>query len=334
MEIPQIVESLNHNVPMIIVSHQSIDGDGLGSMVSLYLFLVKKKFSPVMIYDETIPYFYQFLPQIENIRPLAQVPLQVIQDNTVFFAVDCSNPQRLGRLNELKEKCHTIINIDHHPDNSFFGTVNYVNPHYPATTLLIYDLIKKTDTKLDPQLAMAILTGLITDTGGFQYVELNSDLLHTVEELVNQGASVATIMRYSFKYRRQTALKLLGIALDHLYYDHHYHFGVTHLLQEDFRSCGAEEEDAEGIVDYGLYIPGSEISVFIKEIDSQNYKISLRSQNETNILPVAHAFGGGGHLKAAGFKIKGDFTTVRQIVIDFIRDYLSSKSTTHDSLHV
>ena len=334
MEIPQLFDSLHRTNPLIIASHLNVDGDGLGSMISLYLLLIQKNFKPLMVNDETIPYFYHFLPHIEDIRPYSSLTSNDIPENSVFFAVDCSNPQRLGRLMELKERCSIVVNIDHHPDNSLFGTINAVDPLCPSTTNLIYRLVKNSGANLDHRLSTAILTGLITDTGGFQYVELNGDLLNIVEELVKQGASVATIMRYAFKFRRLASLKLLGIAFNHLSYEHQYHFGITYLLQDDFHLCGAEEEDAEGIVDYGLYIPGSKVSIFIKEIDSQNYKISLRSQDAVTILPIAHAFGGGGHLKAAGFKIKGDFNTVHQTVMDFVREYLSSSLATSHSLSV
>jgi phosphoesterase RecJ-like protein len=299
MEIKHFIDSLPQKTPMIIASHLNIDGDGLGSMIALYLLLIQKKFDPIMVYDDSIPYFYQFLPHLKDIHSLHHPRLKKISENSVFFAVDCSNTQRLGRLNDIREKCAIVVNIDHHPDNSLYGTINDVDPHCPSTTILIYNLAKKIQTKLDSPLSTAILTGLITDTGGFQYVELNQKLLSILEDLVYQGASVATIMRYAFKYRRNSALKLLGVALNRFIYDSQNRFAMTYLLKSDFELCGASEEDTEGIVDYGLYIPGSLISVFIREIDNHTFKVSLRAQDETNILPIAHAFGGGGHLKAA-----------------------------------
>ena len=334
MEIQHLLNSLPQKTPIVIASHLNIDGDGLGSMISLYLLLIQKKFDPIMVYDDTIPYFYHFLPNLKDIYPLTHPKLKQIPENTVFFAVDCSNTQRLGRLNDIREKCSLVVNIDHHPDNSSYGTINYVDPRCPSTTILIYQLAKKNGVNLDSSFSMSILTGLITDTGGFQYVELDQKLLNILEDLINQGASVATIMRYAFKCRRYSALKLLGIALNHFVYDYQYHFGLTHLLQSDFELCGASEEDTEGIVDYGLYIPGSLISVFIREVDNHTFKVSLRSQDETNILPIAHAFGGGGHLKAAGFKIQGEFKTVYQNLQEHIRGYLSSQSGTPHSLSV
>jgi phosphoesterase RecJ-like protein len=334
MEIQHLLQTLPQKNPIIIASHQNIDGDGLGSMISLYLFLIQKKLNPIMVYDNTIPYFYHFLPNLKDIYPLAHPKLKEISEDTVFFAVDCSNPQRLGQLNDIREKCSLVVNIDHHPDNSSYGTINYIDPHCPSTTILIYQLAKKNEVKLDASLSMSILTGLITDTGGFQYVELNQQLLAILEDLINHGASVATITRYAFKSRRYSALKLLGIALNHFVYDYQFHFGTTYLLRSDFELCGASEEDTEGIVDYGLYVPGSLISVFIREVDNQTFKVSLRSQDETNILPIAHAFGGGGHLKAAGFKIQGDFKTVYQNLKEHIQGYLSSQSGTPHSVSV
>ncbi|MEI6157482.1 MAG: DHH family phosphoesterase, partial [Atribacterota bacterium] len=280
MDSQEIVQTIIKNERFIISSHQNIDGDGLGSMIALYAILFNQSKNVVMLYDETVPYFYHYLPFIEQIKPVSSITNQVNFKNAVFFVVDCSNPQRLGLPQQLLEKCKTVINIDHHPDNSSFGDLNYVVPNYPSTTILIYQLVKELGEKIDRNIATGLLTGLITDTGGFQYTELNSTLLPIIEELTAAGASVASIMRYVFKYRRQEALKLLGVALNHLYYDPHANFGVIYLLQDDFRACGATEEDAEGIVDYGLYIPGSEISVFIREVDRDNFKISLRSQGQ------------------------------------------------------
>ena len=334
MEIKHLLNSLPQHTPVIITSHVNIDGDGLGSMISLYLLLIQKKFKPIMVYDENIPYFYDFLPNLKDIQSLTHPKLKQILENSVFFAVDCSNVQRLGRLNDIKNRCSLVVNIDHHPDNSLYGNINHVDPNCPATTVLIYQIAKKIEAKLDSSLSMSLLTGLITDTGGFQYVELNQNLLNILEDLINQGASVSTIMRYAFKCRRYSALKLLGIALNHFTYDYQYRFGLTYLLQSDFELCHASEEDTEGIVDYGLYIPGSLISVFIKEIDNQTFKVSLRSQEDTNILPIAHAFGGGGHLKAAGFKMNGDFNTIFQTLKEHIRGYLSSQSGAPQSLSV
>ena len=334
MEIHHFIDSLPQKTPIIIASHLNIDGDGLGSMISLYLLLIQRKFNPIMVYDDSIPYFYQFLPNLKDIHSLHHLKLKQISENSVFFAVDCSNPHRLGRLNDIREKCAFVVNIDHHPDNSLYGNINIVDAQCPATTILIYNLAKKIQAKFDSSLSTSLLTGLITDTGGFQYVELNQKLLSILEDLVYQGASVATIMRYAFKCRRHSALKLLGVALNHFVYDFQNHFGMTYLLKSDFEFCGASEEDTEGIVDYGLYIPGSLISVFIREIDHQTFKVSLRSQDETNILPIAHAFGGGGHLKAAGFKIQGDFKTVYQNLKEYIQGYLSSQTGRPHSLSV
>jgi phosphoesterase RecJ-like protein len=225
----------------------------------------------------------------------------------------------------LKEACY-VVNIDHHPDNAFFGHANFVVPGSPASALLVYELTQELRIPLDADIATGILTGVVTDTGGFQFAELNQNLFTVVGELVASGASLSTIMHHVFRCRRLEGLKLLSRALHHLIFDPVCGCASTHLTQEDFRECGAQEEDAEGVVDYGLYIPEARVSVFFKEIAPNTYKVSLRSRDGFDVLPVAHHFGGGGHRKAAGFKITGPFPSVYREVLDVLRTMVLESS--------
>ena len=105
------------------------------------------------------------------------------------------------------------MNIDHHPDHARFGDINCVVPDSPSSTLLVYELIKEAGVKISSDMAINLLTGFVTDTGGFQFVDMDSRLLQVVEDLINSGASLAQIMRYAFHFRRLEALKLLGKRL-------------------------------------------------------------------------------------------------------------------------
>ncbi len=329
MNTKTLFKRLAENNTFLISSHQNIDGDGLGSMLAINSMLRKIGKKTCMLYDGSIPYFYRFLPEIENIIFYEEYEQgNSCCDWDVFVVVDCSNPERLGRVDQFRKKVPIVVNIDHHPDNHGYGTMNYTDYTCPSSSLMIYQLVKEADIALDNNLATYIMTGFITDTGGFQFVELESGLLSIMNELIKAGASVATIMRYVFKYRRFEALKLLGKALDNMKYSAQYHYALTYLTRQDFIECNSLEEDVEGIVDYGLHISDAEISVFLKEIDSGLFKVSLRSQGRINVLPIAHHFGGGGHFKAAGFKLAGNLPQVISRVNDFLKNYLENKNTT------
>jgi len=321
----EIIEALKLCHHFVIISHQNIDGDGLGSMFATFFFLKEMGKEAFLVGDGVVPYFYQFLPGKEKMLDLRDFySLDFPWEVGVVIVLDCSHPGRLGRLEELCDRAAFIINIDHHPDNTYFGDINWVVPDSPSSTFLVYELIKEAGVEINPEMAVNLLAGLVTDTGGFQFVELDSSLLQVVADLISSGASLAEIMRYAFRFRRLEALKLLGRALNHLFYDEDYRFSVIHLTQEDFKICGAQEEDTEGIVDYGLYIPGAEISLLFKEVNNNYFRVSLRSQGEKDVLPIAHHFGGGGHRKAAGFGIKGDLSHVEEEVLGIVRKFLAN----------
>ncbi len=199
----EIIEAFQLHNHFIIISHQNIDGDGLGSMLATFFFLKEEGKESFMIQDEAIPYFYEFLPGKEELLTLEEFySLNSSSERDVVIVLDCSHPDRLGRLKELCNGASLLVNIDHHPDNARFGDINWVVPDSPSSTLLVYELIKEAGVKISSDMAINLLTGFVTDTGGFQFVDMDSRLLQVVEDLINSGASLAQIMRYAFHFRR------------------------------------------------------------------------------------------------------------------------------------
>jgi phosphoesterase RecJ-like protein len=310
-----------------ITSHQNIDGDGIGSALAVYFLLKGLNKKARVIYDAPVPYFYEFLPGVSFIEKFAGSDFK----KEVLVVVDCSNLKRTGQIAETAGNYQIIVNIDHHPDNQYFGNVNLVDPEAPSCSLLLYKLIKENNFVLTREIATSILTGIITDTGNFQFVEMNTYLLEVLSELTQQGASLSQIIKHAFRYRKLEALRLLGRALSKMEYDAERGIASIYVTQEDFKTTSAHEDDTEGIVDYGLFIPGSRISVLFKETQPSYFKVSLRSQDDLNLLPIVHHFGGGGHEKAAGFKITGNFETVKIQVLQFIRNYIDQELLTKKS---
>ncbi|MCX7667940.1 MAG: bifunctional oligoribonuclease/PAP phosphatase NrnA [Atribacterota bacterium] len=325
-EVIQAIQSHHH---FVVVSHQNIDGDGVGALLSFYALLSSLNKNVVMVNNGSVPYFCRFLPETEKIlsyEDFRRVYLEKERSFEVLIVVDCSNLSRLGKMSEMVKAFSCIINVDHHPDNSFFGDVNWVTPE-ASSTMLVYTLFKETGIPLDKSVASSILNGLISDTGGFSFVEVDSRMFAVLEDLVACGASVAESMRHNFRFRRSEALKLLGRALERLVYDGDSGISYTYLVREDFVELRAEAEDTEGIVDYGLYIPGAEVSILFRETEEKVFKVSLRAQGRREVLSVAHHFGGGGHLKAAGFKITGELEAVIQEVLGFVQNVLCGPKT-------
>ncbi|MDI3530903.1 MAG: bifunctional oligoribonuclease and phosphatase NrnA, partial [Candidatus Atribacteria bacterium] len=181
-----------------ITSHQNIDGDGIGSALAVYFLLKGLNKKARVIYDAPVPYFYEFLPGVSFIEKFAGSDFK----KEVLVVVDCSNLKRTGQIAETAGNYQIIVNIDHHPDNQYFGNVNLVDPEAPSCSLLLYKLIKENNFVLTREIATSILTGIITDTGNFQFVEMNTYLLEVLSELTQQGASLSQIIKHAFRYRK------------------------------------------------------------------------------------------------------------------------------------
>ncbi|NSW75336.1 MAG: bifunctional oligoribonuclease/PAP phosphatase NrnA [Candidatus Atribacteria bacterium] len=327
--IAEVIEAIQSRHHFVVVSHQNIDGDGIGALLSFYALLSSLNKHVVMVNDGNVPYFCRFLPDTEKIlsyEDFCKAHLAKGHPFETLIVVDCSNLSRLGKMSEMVKAFSFIINVDHHPDNSFFGNVNWVVPE-ASSTMLVYTLFKEMGVALNKSVASSILNGLISDTGGFSFVEVDSKMFTVLEDLVAHGASVSESMRHNFRFRRSEALKLLGRALERLVYDGDSGISYTYLVRQDFVELHAEAEDTEGIVDYGLYIPGAEISILFRETEEKVFKVSLRAQGEREVLSIAHHFGGGGHLKAAGFKIAGELEVVIQEVLGLVQNVLYGPKT-------
>ncbi|MGQ9473873.1 MAG: DHH family phosphoesterase [Candidatus Caldatribacteriaceae bacterium] len=321
-EIDPVIQTIKSHRRFVVTSHQNIDGDGVGAIVAFSSLLLTLQKDVIMVNNGKVPYFYRFLPKTSEIISYEDFQKTYPRGNyspEALVVIDCSNLDRLGKMSRIAQDIPLVVNIDHHPDNSLFGHVNWVIPEV-SSTILIYTLFKEMKIPLDKEASSSILNGIISDTGGFSFAEVDSRMLVILEELVSQGASVAEIMRHNFRFRRLESLKLLGKALERLSYDPELGIAFTYLVQGDFREFHSRTEDAEGIVDHGLYIPGAKIAILFRETEEKVFKVSLRAQGEYEVLSIAHHFGGGGHLKAAGFKIVGERREIMQKVLDFVQN--------------
>lgn len=328
-EIYTVIQTIKSHQRFVVTSHQNIDGDGVGAVIALSSLLLTLQKDAVMVNNGEIPYFYRFLPETSKILSYEDFQKAYLRDNhspEVLIIIDCSNLDRLGKMSRIAQDIPLVVNIDHHPDNSLFGHVNWVIPEV-SSTMLVYTLFKEMKIPLTKEASSNILNGIVSDTGGFSFAEIDSRILAILEELVSQGASVAEIMRHNFRFRRLESLKLLGRALERLSYNPELGIASTYLVQDDFREFHGRTEDAEGIVDHGLYIPEAKIAILFREIEEKVFKVSLRAQGECEVLSIAHHFGGGGHLKAAGFKIVGEQRETMQKVLDFVKNKLNATRT-------
>jgi phosphoesterase RecJ-like protein len=199
-----------------------------------------------------------------------------------------------------------LLNIDHHHDNTMFGTLNLVDPTASCTAEIVWDLMHRLDVMPNAVMAEALYVALVTDTGRFMYENTGPRAHRMAAELIAAGVNVPAIYRRLYEEMPLAKLTLLGVALERI---QRFDSGVLTLVAldaEDFGGAGAEESFSEGIVDHLRCIEGTKVAVLIRELTASDSrgkrKVSLRATgDDVDVSVIARTQGGGGHRRAAGF---------------------------------
>jgi phosphoesterase RecJ-like protein len=310
---PQIGEIISKEDDFAIVSHVSPDGDSVGSMLGLYNALISLGKKVNMFIDDSFPEMFSFLPKFNEAKHSNE-----FKHHNCLFVLDCGDLGRLGKCKELTEMCDTIINIDHHISNNFFGHINLVDPSASSVGELILQILKSNGIEISKDIASCLYTSILTDTGGFKYSNTTSDTLNAAGSLISTGIDFTDI--YSTIYDRKTIgqVRLTSKVTSTLEMYVDGKVAVLSLFKNMIEECGALEEDSNDIINFGRDIEGVEVAIFIKEKDKDTYKISLRSKRYIDVRKIAEIFGGGGHVRAAGCTIEGSYEDVKKKTIDEI----------------
>lgn len=303
----QLIESekyIKENDDFLIVSHVHPDGDTISSSLAMayILKLLGKSFE--IVNQDHVPDKYNFLSMFDKFKVISDIEKKY----TNIITLDIADINRAGKINDLLCKKPRILNIDHHFTNDNFGDINIVMPSAAATTEVIYYLINKMGIEFDENLATYIYTGLLTDTGGFRYSNTTSNVMRIAAEMLDYKISPATIAEITLETMTKSFLEVLKKALDNLELVEGSQVAWTTLLYSDIENL---DEDTEGIVSYTRNIEGVEVGIFFKETSPNEYKVSLRSKNHIDVGSIAKIFGGGGHIRAAGFSYSGLLDTIK-----------------------
>ena len=317
-----VLEELRDGERFVLTTHEHPDGDALGSLAAMQqvLCVLGKDAVSFLAPDEfPLPYEYRFLelPQL-----VTAVPADVYDRTAIFL--DCGNIDR-NPAEELKHAAR-ILNIDHHHDNTRFGTIDHVVPDASCTAEVIWDLMRALDVPLTQAIAAALYVGLVTDTGRFMYENTGSRAHLMAAELIGAGIDVHAIYRRLYEEIPQGKLELLARGLTNV---QRYDGGlltVTHLTLEDYQSTGADESYSEGVVDHLRSVEGTAVAGLIRDLlgeGAAKRKVSLRATDDrVDVSRIAREQGGGGHRRAAGFSTDLDFPEFVQFLRDAVADQL------------
>jgi phosphoesterase RecJ-like protein len=314
-DLEAIAEAIRGHDRFIVTTHENPDGDALGSLVAMTLALRELGKDAVMYLfgDVPLPNEYEFMQFDGLVRGPNPDPA-----GRVVLALDAANERRLGPETALLEKA-PFIDIDHHHDNTRFGTVNLIVGDASSTGEILADVFRQLPVALTPEIAEALYIAVVTDTGRFQYANTTAKALRLAAELVEAGADVHRVFQGVYENVAFAKLKLVARALENAEVFEGGRVIVSHLEREDFAAAGAEEPYSEGIIDYLRAVEGAELAALIREPPTANgptHRISLRTTEEAlDVSAIARKSGGGGHRQAAGFSSEASVSEIT----DFIR---------------
>ncbi len=297
-----VLDALRAHDRFLLVTHENPDGDALGSLIAMHGVLRSLAKDTVMFVaaDEfPLPYEYRFF-DLDGL--VTEVPHD-IHDRVVMF-LDCGNIDRNPAV--LGERDLRIVNVDHHHDNTRFGTIDHVVPDASCTAEIVWDLMRGLGVEPTPEIADALYVGLVTDTGKFMYENTGTRAHVMAAELIEAGVDVHEIYRRLYEGVPAAKLQLLARALDGIRRFDDGTLTMTRLRREDYLEAGAQESYSEGIVDHLRGVFGTKVAALVRELLDPSKlgraKVSLRATDESiDVSAIARAGGGGGHRQAAGF---------------------------------
>ncbi len=294
---------------IVIAGHIHPDGDCIGACLALVQILEKYGISSTPILVD-IADTYNFLKVIDKVE--ASVKDEEID---LFISVDCGDKSRLGKAVPAFNRSKLTVNIDHHVSNIGFAQRNYVVTDVSSTCEILYSMLADTSV-LDKAIAEALYTGIIYDTGVFKHDSTGYETHRIAGELTKYGINATEIINQLFFYKSFTAFKLLGIACQQAELALDDKLIISSLTPKQMQSVQADKNDTDGIIAMMNEVKGTECAVFIYPMNSDMYKVSLRSRGHVNVCHIAQQFGGGGHTKAAGCSLTGSLNSIKKKLIE------------------
>ncbi len=308
--IDTILQVIREGERFLVCSHSRPDGDAVGSVLAMGMFLEQMGKRADLVTADRIPVVYRKLPRADSM----QTALRVHGRYDAAILLECDSVERT-RLRGLER--FPIVNIDHHASGREWGQVNWVDREAASVGELVCRLIKAAGATITPEIATCLYTTLLTDTGGFIYGGVRASTFALAQELALAGANPIRISKDIYFCVPMSKLLLLGAALNNLHREGRVAWlWITH--QDMVRTCAAEE-DCEGIVNYALSVADVEAAVFLRELPEQRIRMSLRSKGKVNVAAIAEALGGGGHENASGCTVDGPLTRALDDILAQLR---------------
>lgn len=310
-----IIQRIKAAGHLLVASHAEPDGDAVGSLLALGLALEKIGKRTTLFNASAIPAVYQFLTGVARITRCLPPP----EGCDAAVILDCGDLSRIGPDWPEVARIPVIINIDHHITNTRFGHAQVIDGDACATAEIVHRLIPLLGVEFDPDIATAVYTGILTDTGSFRFSNTNAAAFAISREMTERGADPYHVARHVFGSYSLGRIKLLNLALNSIEISPNSKLSIMTITRGMLAETGTQAEDIDGLINYARRIEAVKVAALIQEQSNgettaggrTRFHVSLRSDGTVDVAAWAGEFGGGGHMSAAGFQVESTLVEIK-----------------------
>ncbi len=314
----QVVELIENKQNFAITTHARPDGDGIGSSLGLCWLLRSLGKTVEVIASDGIPVAYGQLPGASEIRKVSEID----KNYDAVFVIECSDVTR-PHIKNLENQF--TVNIDHHATCQHFGSINWIDATASAVGEMIYNLCKAIGGRITKEIAECVYLALVTDTGSFHFPNTTDRTLKVASELVKVGVKPAKISEAVYNSYPWSRIELMRQVLATVKRSESGKVAWMRQTLDMKKSSGAVDGDNNGFVNIPLAAKEVEAVVYMREVEPNFYRVSLRSKDGLNVARIAEQFGGGGHKNAAGCHVEGDWNKAESKIVSAVVEAIESK---------
>ncbi len=316
----EIVQKLRQGGKVLISAHVNPDGDSIGSQLAIYDLCKLCQCEPTIVNQDSAVPRYKFL----NKHALVNLynPETAYPQFDFAILLECPELSRIGKVQQLIPEGCFVINIDHHPDNQFYGQINYVDSHAEAVGVMVYKLFHEAGFPITRDNADELFTAILTDTGRFRFSNTTADVMHLAADLLTVGANPKKISDALYACYDNKQLRMIGEMIAAMEIVHN---GRTCVLVSDRElrgKYGNDAQEVEGLADFTLYTCGVKVGALLRELGPADTKVSMRGHGEVDVAVIAKVHGGGGHPNAAGCHIALPLREAQKVLLEQIEKAL------------
>lgn len=306
---------------ILVVTHVDPDGDAFGSLTAVGLSLMQLQQQAALVCDDSVPERFSYLPLTNRVQ---KRPANTIRYD-LLIAVDCGDEFRMGKAyGSLPDPKPFIINIDHHVTNTRFGDINVVEPQATSTTEILYSLFIEMDIVISPEIAMSLLTGLVTDTLGFRTVGVTADTLRVGANLVEAGADLGFITMRALNVRPLSTMELWRTGMNKMCLEN----GLlwASITNKEREAVNFRSNSSVGLVNLLADVEEASMGAVLMEMNDGTIRVGLRCRPPFDVSEVALALGGGGHPLASGCTLQGPLAEAERLLVQYCQEAIVRQS--------